>query len=575
MAVVAGLAGLAGACSVDEGGGSAPPVAEEALFVDGTEVAGLHFRHVAGAAGAYHLPEITGAGVALLDYDGDGDLDTYLLQGGQRLPGVDDGAEPLVSAPDVPAGNRLFRNDLVRGGELAFTDVTDEAGVGDTGYAMGVAVGDYDNDGDPDLYVTNVGPNVLYRNEGDGRFSDVTREAGVDDSRWNTSAAFLDYDADGDLDLYVAAYVEFDPATSKPCDDPAGRADYCAPGRYPPLADRLFRNDGEGRFKDVSRQTGIAEQAGPGLGAVGADLDGDGQLEILVANDQSANFLWRRTADGRFEDRGLMRGVAYNAEGAAEASMGIAAGDADGDGDDDLFMTHLVTETNTFYVNDGAGRFTDRTAASNLGAVSLRSTGFGAGFLDVDGDGDLDLFAANGAVAMIDARVGVSSYPYEEPDQLFENLGDGRFADISERAGLTAMPPLVGRGAAFGDIDNDGDVDILVSNNNGPARLLLNASAPASHLTVTLVGTRSNRDGQGARIGLSLTDGRTAWRRVHSDGSYASASDRRVVFPLGPGSTPIAVSVRWPVGNEETWPVTVADGGIVLVEGQGQLAAGT
>jgi hypothetical protein len=409
------------------------------LFVDRAAETGLVFHHVSGAAGAYHLPEITGAGAALLDYDGDGDLDAYLLQGGRLIPNSDPQSD-RVPPPDLPAGNRLFRNELIPGGALRFTDVTESAGVGHEGYAMGVAAGDYDNDGDVDLYITNVGADVLYRNEGNGRFADVTAEAGLGDPRWTTSAAFLDYDGDGLLDLYVAAYVTFEPRRTKVCTDPSNRTDYCAPGRYEPLTDRLYRNDGRGGFADMTEAAGIAAKAGPGLGVLGADFDGDGRLEIFVANDQQANFLWRQDADGRFVDEGLMSGVAYNAEGAAEASMGITAGDFDGDGDDDLFMTHLVTETNTLYVNDGGGRFTDATSRSNLGAPSLRYTGFGAGWLDADADGDLDLFVANGAVAIIDALATDSPYPYAEPDQLFENLGDGRFADASVRASLSRLP---------------------------------------------------------------------------------------------------------------------------------------
>jgi hypothetical protein len=559
------------ACDNDRPGNTDTPAAGASapLFVDRAADTGLVFHHVAGAAGAYHLPEITGAGAALVDYDGDGDLDAYLLQGG-RLMATSDPAADLIPPPGgAPPGNRLFRNELVPGGELRFTDVTEAAGVGHAGYAMGVAAGDYDNDGDADLYVTNVGPDVLYRNEGDGRFADVTAEAGLGDPRWTTSAAFLDYDGDGWLDLYVAAYVTFDPRGTKVCTDPSNRTDYCAPGRYEPLTDRLYRNDGRGGFTDVTEATGIAAKAGPGLGVLGADFDGDGRLEIFVANDQKANFLWRRGDDGRFLDEGLMSGVAYNAEGAAEASMGVTAGDFDDDGDDDLFMTHLVTETNTLYVNDGAGRFTDATSRSNLGAASLRYTGFGAGWLDADADGDLDLFVANGAVAIVDALAGDSAYPYDEPDQLFENLGNGRFEDAGGRAGLTAIKPLIGRGAAFGDVDNDGDVDVLVANNNGPARLLVNRSDPAAALTVRLVGTDSPRDGQGARVALELADGRRLWRRVHADGSYASAGDPRVLFSLA-GKSATALVVKWPRGRFERWPWFGPRGTLLLTEGTGE-----
>jgi hypothetical protein len=337
---------LAGCCSVaaascgsGQGAGSVS-VETASPFRDAAEEAGLEFRHFLGAVGDYYLPEITGAGVGLLDYDRDGDLDVFLVQGDLFDPATP--VDRLTFAPPSNwPGHRLFRNDLILGGRLKFTDVTEPAGLTRRSYGMGVAVGDYDNDGDPDLYVTSFGSNLLYRNDGNGTFSDVTREAGVDDRRWSSSAAFVDYDRDGKLDLFVANYVDFTAATNTQCHSPSGARDYCSPSAYGGEPASLFHNEGQGRFRDVSRQAANTKPR-PGLGVVTGDWNGDGWMDVYVANDQSANYLWVNRGDGTFEDRGLIAGAAFSADGQPEGSMGVDSGDFDNDGDEDLFMVNVA-----------------------------------------------------------------------------------------------------------------------------------------------------------------------------------------------------------------------------------------
>jgi predicted nucleotidyltransferase len=521
------------------------------LFREVAAESGLDFVHDPGLSGRFYMPEIMGSGVALLDYDGDDDLDVYMVQG----------------TPSQP--NRLFQNRLVEDGRLRFADVTARAGVGHLGIGMGVATGDYDNDGDVDLFVTNVGRDVLYRNTGNGTFSDVTGQAGVDDERWNASAAFVDYDSDGDLDLFVTSYVDFSIRTHKACHDRGGADDYCAPAAYNPLPHRLFRNEGNGTFRDVSGPSGIGSVTGAGLGVTCADVTGDGWIDIYVANDGTPNHLWVNKRDGTFEETGLMSGTAFSAEGAAEAGMGVTATDFDRDGDEDLFVTNLKGETNTLYVNDGSGSFEDATNRFGLGHVSLPFTGFGTEWFDYDNDGWLDLFLANGAVNIVDALRG-TPYPYREKNLLLRNDSAKTFVDVSGLAGPALALVDVSRGAAFGDIDNDGDVDLVVSNNNGPARLLLNESAASGRsVSFRLIGTTSNRDGLGARLEVRLKDRTVLWRRAHRDGSYLSASDARVHVGLGSAGVVESVTVHWPGGKRESWAMTSVNRFVTLREGTG------
>ena len=532
--------------------------------------AGIHFRHINGAGGKYRLPEIMGSGAALFDFDLDGDLDAYLIQSGA----LEDGDSPQGSVqngvatetPDLPT-NRMFRNLLVEEGSLRFVDVTDVSGLGDSGYGMGVAVGDIDGDKYLDLYLTNVGSNVLFRNNGDGTFSDTTESARVDDDRWNVSAAFFDYDGDQDLDLFVTGYVDFT-LGGRDCLHFSGRPEYCSPSVYRPIVDRLFENLG-GVFKDVTQSSGIGKSFGAGLGVACSDFNGDGWTDVFVANDGTPNQLWINQQGTSFVERGLISGTAYNSFGEAEAGMGIAAGDFDQDGDEDLFLTHLTQETNTLYENDGKGTFFDVTSDHGLVGMSLRMTGFGTRWLDFDHDADLDLFVGNGTVAAVESQLG-QHFPYRQPNQLIRREGSGfRVLDPESGVGLRSEST---RGAAFGDVDNDGDVDILLNNNNGPARLLINqkrAQSPTpEHWVLLKLDGKGNRHGVNAGVAATLDDGSKLWRHVQSDGSYASASDLRVHFGLGKHRL-TRIEVTWPSGKRETWKNVARDQIMTLREGTG------
>ncbi len=538
----------------------------KALFVDGAPDAGLRFTHVNGASGEFYMPELLGAGGALFDYDNDGDLDVFLVQGGP----LDTATPPQ---PRDAATSRLFRNDLRRSpagpATLSFTDVTGRAGVALAAYGMGAAVGDIDNDGFPDLLVTTFGGETLYRNNGDGTFTDITKTAGVSDPFWSASAAFADYDRDGDLDLFVTNYLDFTLAGNKRCTDATGVRDYCSPKSFKPLPDRLYRNEGGGRFTDVTASAGISRAYGNGLGVSAGDYNGDGWIDFYVANDATPNQLWINQKDGTFVDDGPLSGAALNAAGNPEGSMGVASGDFDADGDEDLFVTNIIGETFVLYVNDGAGNFDDARVRAGVAAPTAPLTGFGTDWFDYDNDGWLDLFVANGAVNIVERLRGQPA-PFRMPKQLLRNLGDGRFEDVTASAGEVVRIEEVSRGAAFGDVDNDGDVDVLVTNNGGPARLLLNQAGGDRHwLQVRLVQAEGNRSGIGARVGVERTGGPTLWRRVRTDGSYLSASDVRVHFGLGASAKVDAVVVEWPDGVRERWTGIEVDRLATLRRGTG------
>ncbi len=545
---------------------------ETQIFREAASDSGLRFYQFTGATGKLYLPEIMGSGVALLDYDGDGDLDVFFLQGMILEP-----AKRLSDALFPPPaghrpGNRLFRNELVETGKLAFTDVTEKAGVAKEMYGMGAAVGDYDNDGHIDLYVTGFGSNILYHNNGDGTFTDVTAEAGVVDSRWSSSAAFLDYDRDGRLDLFVAHYVDFTVAGNKKCYSPTGEADYCNPAVYRGVAARLFHNEGNGRFKDVTQESGIAKFPGPGLGVVCADFNGDGLVDVYVANDGKANHLFVNRGNGTFDEDGLMSGAAYSMEGMPRAGMGIASADIDNDGNEDLLVTNLGKEGATLFMNDGKGVFTDSGAHFGLSNLTYPFTGFGVGWFDYDNDGRLDLFIATGAVYLISTLHG-DPYPFHQKNQLYHNEGAGKiFKDVSALAGPALALSEVSRGAAFGDLDNDGDIDIVVNNNNGPARLFLNQVGSRAHwVELRFEGVKDNRDAIGTRVALLRKGRPPLWSRVHSDGSYCSSSDLRVHFGLGQDADLEGVVAQWPDGSREQWSAAVvkADRLISLRQGSG------
>ena len=545
------VAALAWSC----GGGSATPVepagpeppppeaAGPAIFEESAASTGLDFVHRNGAAGEHFLPEIMGAGAALFDYDADGDLDVFLVQGG---PVFGDGGNDRA-----PYRDRLFRNELVESGQLRFADATEASGLRSDGVGMGVAAGDADGDGWIDLYVTNVGSNVLWRNRGDGTFEDATSKAAVDDPGWSVPALFFDPDGDGDLDLFVGNYLDFNRGTHTVCGATVGGPDYCSPRSFTPQPDRFFRNLGKGRFEEATEQAGLAGTAAYTLGGVALDADGDRRLDLYVANDWTPNHLWLNRG-GRFENGAPIAGVAVNAGGVAEAGMGVDAADFDGDGDEDLFLAHLTGETNTLYRNEGRGLFRDATLAAGLGAPSLPWTGFGAAWVDVDNDSRLDVVVVSGAVRRM-SKPGDAT-DFGQPNQVFRNLGDGSFEEISDRAGPAFGDDLVSRGAAFGDIDNDGDTDLLVSNNGGPAQLFLNAiGQDRAWIGLRVVRGLPDRDALGAVVELRLSDGRTITRRVRTGMSYASSSDPRLIFGLAEADTTREMRIRWPDGVEETF----------------------
>ena len=553
LLLAAGTA-VAGGSAIARAGAAPAPI-----FVDASDRLGLVFTHDAGVEGRYFMPESLGSGGALLDYDNDGDLDVYLVNGAYRDPRRR-AAQPLK--------NRLFR----QGVDGRFTDVTAGSGLGDEGYGMGVAVGDYDNDGDVDVYVCNTGPDTLYRNNGDGTFVDVSRAAGVDNPHWASSALFFDYDNDGDLDINVVNYVAW--KASVVCTDPAGRADYCGPQRYPGVADVLYRNDGNGRFTDVSATAGLARAPSKGLGHVAADFDGNGLADLFVANDRVANQLWLNQGDGSFRENALLLGAALDALGHAGASMGIALGDADGDAALDLYVTQLFNENNNLLRGLGARGFAEETAAAGLTGSDLPLTGFGTGFFDYDNDGDLDLAVVNGRVIrgplLTAARPADYWDEYAEPNLLFANDGQGTFRDVSARAGDFASLVENSRGLAFGDVDNDGDLDLLVTNEGGRARLLLNQGAAGRHwLLVHVVDPRLRRHAIGARVSVQVA-GRELHRFVSAAYSYQSSSDLRVHFGLGAAMAVDRIRVRWPDGRLETFPGRPADQIITLEKGKGR-----
>jgi hypothetical protein len=559
-----------GGPQTDPAGSQAPAApGESPWFTDGAGAAGLDFVHFNGMSGETYYPEIMGPGVALLDYDNDGDLDVYLVQG-QML-----GNKPLSEATYPPRDSlrdRLYRNDLTVNADgsrtLRFTDVTDASGLVVESYGMGVAAGDYDNDGWVDLYRTRLGANQLFHNNGDGTFTDVSRASGTDDGGWGVSASFVDIDRDGWLDLYVGNYLVYSLAGDIDCLAVSGQSDYCPPNSYRAQPDRLYRNRRNGTFEDVTSRALVGGAYGPALGVSTADFNGDGWADIYVANDGEENQLWINQQNGTFRETGFLSGAAVNAAGNAESSMGVDAGDLDNDGDEDLFMTHWLSQTNTLYVNDGTGSFQDRTAYSRLGPPSFARTGFGTGWLDYDNDSLLDLLVVNGSVSMIEAQARAGDrFPLRQPDQLFRNVGDGRFEDVSDQAGPALSVEQVSRGTAFGDVDNDGDVDVLVGDAAAPVRLLLNqVGNRQSWVGLRLVTGR--RDALGARVGVELADGRTLWRRARADGSYASASDPRVLVGLGTAPGIARVLVRWPSGRMEELTGVASGTWTTLTEGR-------
>ena len=502
-------------------------------FTDVTAESGIEFRHVNGESGKKYFIEPIGSGVALFDFDNDTDLDLYFVNGSD-LPGT-------VSS--IPPTNRFYRND-----SGVFTDITDEASVGDTGYGLGCCVGDYNNDGFTDLYVTNYGANVLYRNNGNGTFTNVAGTAGVDGDQFSSGCAFVDIDADGYLDLYVVNYVQFDPDTNPECtrqDIPT----YCTPEALPGVADVFYRNNGDGTFTDVSESIGIGTVRGKGLGVVCGDVDNDGDVDIFVANDTTPNFLYRNEQNGvEMTEDALFSGVALSEEGRAYSGMGANLGDFDNDGYLDIVITNFQDQTNSLYHNAQSGFFTEMSFAKGIGERSLPYLAWGVDFIDFNNDGWLDLFIANGHlddnIAEIDP-IGM----YAQPNQLFLNDRGVRF---SEKPDAAIAQQKVSRGAAFGDMDNDGDVDIVVSNLKDTPTVLRNDDGNTSQwLAVKLIGTHCNRDAIGARVTV-VSEGLTQMREVKSGSGYLGQNDLRLHFGLGAATSIDTLTVRWLCGSVQT-----------------------
>jgi len=551
IALASALAG----CRADRGARPADAVGS-AWFEEIAARAGITFVHTSGHTTKHLLPEIMGGGAALFDFDNDGLLDLYLVQSGrlsaERQDASRRGRSEREGFSRASSGNRLYRNR----GNGTFEDVTESSGAGAGGYGMGVTAGDFDNDGFTDLYVTNFGANVLLRNDGRGRFVDVTAKAGVASNGWSTSAAFLDYDADGWLDLFVTRYLNWQPAAEIECYSLTGMPDYCSPASYDlPSASTLYHNNGDGTFTDVSARAGIAGAVGNGLGVVAGDFNGDGRIDLFVANDRTPNHLWLNQGGGRFQESALAAGTALDQDGTAKSGMGVDAVDADDDGDLDLLVVNLDGEADSFFRNRGTF-FNDDTAAVGLRTSSRPFTRFGMAFVDFDNDGYLDLFEANGRVGMQSERY--SPDPYAEPSLLFRGLAGPRFTEVLPRGGTSEPLFATSRAAAFGDIDNDGGVDIVVVNRDGRPYLLHNIVKARGHWLTLRVVDEHGRDAIGAQVTMKV-GGRTIRRDVRAAYSYLASNDPRVHVGLGAETTAHEVTVRWPDGNSQSFGDQSAD----------------
>ena len=522
-------------------------------FTEIAAQAGITFKHVFSPEKKYIVESMSG-GVALFDYDNDGYLDIYFV----NSLTVD------LAAKHQKTKSALYHNN----GDGTFTEVTDKAGVGDVGFGMGVAVGDYNNDGFDDLYVTCLGRNHLFKNNGNGTFTDVTNKAGVGDPRWSTGAAFLDYDNDGKLDLFVSNYVDFDldhlPEFGKgrTCQF-KGVPVQCGPRGLPGAGDSLYHNNGDGTFTDVSKKAGVSDPNGYyGLGVICSDFDEDGYVDIFVANDSTPNFLYHNNGDGTFKEIGFTSGTAVNESGSEQGCMGVTVGDYDHDGKLDLFITNFDDEYNILYHNDGHNAFTDVSYTAKLAEVSLPYVGWGTKFFDYDNDGWLDLFVVNG-----------HAYPqrdhYRQRELLHHNNRDGTFSEVAAQMGTTLMQERVGRGAAFGDIDNDGDIDIVVNDLDGSPQLLRNDGGNSNNsVLIKTVGVNSNRDGIGARVKVVSGD-LTQIDEVRSGGSYLSQNDLRLHFGLEKRTIIDLIEVRWPSGVIDKITNLSANRILTIKEGKG------
>lgn len=525
-------------------------------FEDVTRAAGIGFVHSHGGTGEKYMIETLGSGVCLLDFDSDGWPDIYFVQSG---------AIPTDPPRTGPTGSMLYRNR----GDATFEDVTARAGVGGVGYGMGCTVADVENDGDEDLYVTAFGRNTLYRNNGNGTFTDVTQDAGVGDARWGSSAAFGDYDNDSLPDLFVVNYVDFTLGNNVYCGDlKPGYRTYCHPQTFSGLPDVLYHNEGGGRFRDVTKQAGLYDPSGKGLGVVWGDFDSDGWQDLYVANDSTPNFLYHNNGNGTFVEMGQVAGVALGEEGIPRAGMGVAAGDCDEDGREDLFVTNLSQEPNSLFRNLGDNLFADETYPSGLGSPSLLALGFGTNFLDADLDSRLDIFVTNGHI-LDNVELYSDSITYRQTPFLFENLGGCRFRDVSSTSGPYFLSRDVGRGTAVGDLNHDGAPDLLISANNLPAHLLLNRTPRSSRhwIALRLLG-RHGSDALGARVEV-VAGGRSLWTQARSASSYLSQSDSVIELGLGEADRVDRVRVWWSGGRMEEFTSLAGDRYHLIREGAG------
>jgi hypothetical protein len=521
-------------------------------FTDVTAQAHITFKHDNAHSPERYLIETMGSGAAWIDSDNDGKLDLYLVNS----------AATKVYQPSHPLTSALYRNN----GDGTFTDVTEKAGVAASGlFGMGVAVGDYDNDGFPDLYVIGYGRSILYHNNTDGTFTDVTAKAGVANlGKWGSSGAWFDYDHDGKLDLIIANYLDFTPEKNLICVEGGHRA-YCHPNKYHGQAPTLYHNNGDGTFTDASRASKIGLKAGNGLGVVCFDYNGDGWTDVFIANDSMENFLFVNRRNGTFDEVGVESGAALSDDGKTEAGMGVDAADYNGDGRPDLFVTHLDLELNRLYRNRGDGSFEDATFLSKIGARNFRMSGFGTRFIDYDNDGWRDLFIANGHV-LDNVEVLHADATYAEAKTMFRNVR-GLFDDVSAQLGPAMLTPRVGRAAAFADFDNDGDIDVLVTNNGQEPQLLRNDGGNKKHwLQLRLIGTKSNRDGIGARVKL-IAGGVTQTDEAKGGMSYQSAHDPRLHFGLGEVTRVASLEIRWPSGAVDRMTDVGVDRVLTVKEG--------
>lgn len=529
-------------------------------FTDVTAQAGIHFKHNSGAFGKKYLPETLGTGCAFLDYDNDGWQDIL-----------------LVNSMDWPEHKTaksylaLYHNNQ----DGTFTDVTRQVGLAVEMYGLGVAVADFDNDGNDDIYLTCVGPNHLFRNLGGGKFADVSARAGVGDPGFSASAAWFDYDNDGKLDLFVANYVDWSVEKDQLCSLDGKNKSYCTPQSYKGQSSTLYHNKGNSTFENVTQRAGLSDPTSKSLGVALLDYNNDGRLDLFVANDTEPNKLYKNNGNGTFTDEAVTAGVAFSEAGTARAGMGVDAGDFDGSGRQGIVVGNFTNESTALYSNDGTGLFTDEAPISGIGKMSAQSLTFAVFFFDYDLDGLLDVFAANGHVSD-DISVVQPNVKYAQPPHLFHNKGKKKFEEMTGKLGRALQRAIVGRGAAYGDFDNDGDLDLLITSNNGPARLLRNENANQNDLLrVKAVGTRSNRDGIGAKVGLRTAKGAKLFSMVKTGSSYCSQSELPLTFGLGApeeGRT-LTLEIIWPSGGKDTIPALKPNQSITVLEGKGITSA--